>query len=286
MNDFILSAFADEAGESLAAQIAALKRNGLSHVEIRGVDGRPVIDWPEDKLRQIADTLKQNGVVVSSLGSPIGKIGILEDFEPHFERFKQAVQAAKILGTDRIRMFSFFIPQGEDPAQYEAEVVRRVNALCAYAGENGIFCCHENEKEIYGDTVDRVLRLYERCPGLKGVFDPANFIQCGEDPAAGFERLKGNTDYLHIKDAVKADGSVVPAGEGDGGLPGIIEEFYQPGSGRVLSVEPHLFHFGGLSQLQKEELKGQKGYEDGDAAFDAAVKALKALLDEKGYCYE
>ena len=75
MNDFILSAFADEAGESLAAQIAALKRNGLSHMEIRGVDGRPVIDWPEDKLRQIADTLKQNGVAVSSLGSPIGKIG-------------------------------------------------------------------------------------------------------------------------------------------------------------------------------------------------------------------
>jgi hypothetical protein len=38
MAEFILSAFSDEAGGGILDQIAALKRNGLTHTEPRGLD--------------------------------------------------------------------------------------------------------------------------------------------------------------------------------------------------------------------------------------------------------
>lgn len=45
MSDFILSAFADEAGKEVEAQISAMVDNGIHYLEVRGVGdkniGRP-----------------------------------------------------------------------------------------------------------------------------------------------------------------------------------------------------------------------------------------------------
>lgn len=287
MADFILSAFADEASSTLEGQIAALKRNGLSHIEIRNVDGRSVVDLSDEELTDVHKKLEEAGILVSAIGSPIGKIRITDDFAPHFERFKRTVRAAQILGTKRIRMFSFFIPQGEDPAQYRDEVLSRLRQLCGYAAEQGVFCCHENEKEIYGDRFERLHEIYDALgDSLRGIYDPANNIQCGELPAEVFPGLLAHTDYLHIKDALLSDGCVVPAGDGDGAIPALLEQFYKPSAGQILSVEPHLVDFVGLSSLQAEELVHRYSYATADDAFDAAVDALKRILRERGYSYE
>ena len=94
MSDFILSAFADEAAPDLAGQIAALKRNGIPLLEIRNLEGRCVIDLTDPELEETGRLLSENGIGVSAIASPIGKISITEDFEPHFERFRRAVAAA------------------------------------------------------------------------------------------------------------------------------------------------------------------------------------------------
>ena len=44
MAEFILSAFSDEAGGGILEQIAALKRNGLTHTEPRGLDHGNISD--------------------------------------------------------------------------------------------------------------------------------------------------------------------------------------------------------------------------------------------------
>lgn len=98
-----------------------------------------------------------------------------------------------------------------------------------YGEANGVHCCHENEKGIYGDTLERVEKLHKAIPVLRCVFDPANYIQCGDDPAVNFKALAPIIDYMHIKDALFKDGSVVPAGEGDGSVPSILKTLAETG---------------------------------------------------------
>lgn len=286
MLDFMISAFADEAAESLSGQIAALKRNRISLMEIRNVDGKCIIDLSDRELSRVRSILDENEIGVSAIASPIGKISITEEFAPHFGRFRRAVTAAKLLGTDRIRMFSFFLPAGTEAVFYRDKVLERLHSLCEYAADNGVYCYHENEKEIFGDISERVKDLHRELGGaMKGIFDPANYIQCGERPSEIFPELDCFTDYLHIKDAILSDGSIVPAGEGDGNLPEIIDLFHRDGETRLLTVEPHLYVFAGLANLQGEALKHRFSYHSADEAFDAACGALKKLLDTKGYTY-
>lgn len=278
MENILLSAFADEASPQFTEQLEALSCHGLSLIEIRGVDGINILDLNDAQLSRVAAQLDEYGVGVSAIGSPIGKISITEDFAPHFEKLKRAVEIAKLLGTVRIRMFSFYIPQGDDPEPYFDEVVRRVSAMVEYAEANGVHCCHENEKGIYGDILPRVQKLHNAVPKLRCVFDPANYIQCGDSPAKNFEALFPVIDYMHVKDALLADGSVVPAGCGDGALPEILAKFLKKDGVKLLTLEPHLFDFSGLQNLQDEKLEHKYSYKSAEEAFTAAVDALKKLL--------
>lgn len=271
--------FADEAANALDGQIAAAVRNGLDGIEIRAVDGKSAIDLPAAALSDIRASLDAAGLSVWSLGSPIGKIGITDDFTPHVERFRRALEAAHLLGTARMRMFSFYIPAGQAPEAYSEAVIDRLQTLCELAAAEEVQLCHENEKGIYGDTAARCAALLEALPSLGAVFDPANFIQCGQDVWEAWQLLGGRTVYLHIKDAL-SDGRVVPAGCGCGYLREVVSDFRQKG-GTALSIEPHLTVFDGLAALERE---GEQtavdpyAYPDRDTAFDAACAALKAIL--------
>ena len=278
MAKFILSAFADEASSVFTEQLEALKRHNIPLLEIRGVDGKNIIDLTDEELDTVCEKLNAYGIGISSIGSPIGKIGIYEDYAAHFEKFKRTVEIAKKLGTDRIRMFSFFMPHDEDPEIHFETVVARLKEMVEYAEAHGVHCCHENEKEIYGDVLSRVVKLQEAVPGLRCIFDPANYIQCLDRPIENFKVLFPIIDYMHIKDAFLENGAVVPAGEGDGSVPEILAALNETDNTYILTLEPHLFVFSGLQNLQTEELTHKYAYESSEAAFDAAINALKAIL--------
>ena len=111
-----ITGFADEIAPELTAQIAGLKGLGMSYVEMRGVDGENLIYHTDEKVEQIKKTLDDNGIRLSALGSPLGKILITDDFTPHFEEFKRAVEISHKMECPTIRMFSFYLPQESDPA--------------------------------------------------------------------------------------------------------------------------------------------------------------------------
>ena len=50
---FQLSAFADESSNSFIGQIDALKRNGLSFLEIRNLDGKNVTDLTVAEVKEL-----------------------------------------------------------------------------------------------------------------------------------------------------------------------------------------------------------------------------------------
>jgi membrane-bound ClpP family serine protease len=71
-----LSAFADEAGKSLSSQITALLRNDIRLTELRSVDKKNVSELTLPEAREIGATLTGNGIGLSALGSPMGKVEI------------------------------------------------------------------------------------------------------------------------------------------------------------------------------------------------------------------
>ena len=286
MAQFVLSAFADEAVPSLDGQLEALKRHGIRFVELRNINGKGLLAFSKEELHEFSRRLRENGISLSAVGSPIGKIAIDAPMEPHLEDMKRYAEAAHILGTERIRMFSFFLPP-HSHRQYRGEVLRRMNLLLDTADSEGVACYHENEKDIYGDRAEYVLDLHRQLGHrLHGVFDPANYIQCGERPMKIYGELAPYIDYLHLKDALLADGAVVPAGKGEGQLAELLDAFAAKEGPRFLTIEPHLSVFEGLSSLQPDELTHHYQYASAADAFAAGVSAVKELLEKGGHSYE
>lgn len=280
MTDLRIFAFADEADPGFEGQIDAMLRNDLAGLEIRNVDGENVADISCEKAKELRQRLDDAGLITWSIGSPVGKIDIeTGDFEAHKEAFKHQLEIAHILGAENLRMFSFYMPKDKDPAIYKNEVIDRLGALTNLAIGSGVLLCHENEKGIYGDTAARCLEILEAVPLLRAVFDPANFVQCGQDTLEAWEMLKPYVKYMHIKDSRK-DGTIVPAGLGDGNLSRLLAEYRLLG-GREVTMEPHLFEFTGLGALEREGEKsqvGEQGYSTPQAAFDAGVTSFRALV--------
>ena len=284
MAKFILSSFADEADKMLDVQIEEMRKAGVVCVELRGVDGKNVKDLTLEEAAAVRAKLDAAGIRVSSMGSPFGKIGVNDDFEPHLKEFAHALELCKVLGCERMRMFSFFYPKDEGAEKYRDVVIERLEKMLDLAEKAGIVLCHENEKGIYGDVASRCLDLIQHFGGrLKCIFDPANFIQCGEKPIENYELLKDYIYYMHIKDALLENGAVVPSGCGDGSVPEIINALSKKADGMVLTVEPHLHVFNGLSGLQGEEVKHKYSYPDSRTAYQAAVTALKDILAAQGF---
>ena len=97
MARFILSAFADEANPNLDEQINALQRNEIEYIEIRGVVDRNIIKHDDNRIKEIKAKLEAGGIKVWSIGSTIGKIGIKDDFEPHFKISRGLLKLHKCL---------------------------------------------------------------------------------------------------------------------------------------------------------------------------------------------
>ena len=281
INNITISGFADEIDPSLDKQIEVIKKLGISHIEMRGVDGKGLVEYPLDEVKKIKEKLDANGIKLSAIGSPIGKIQITDAFEEHFELFKHTVEIAKIMETPYIRMFSFFMPEGEEPEKYKEEVFRRLGMFVDYAKQQDVILLHENEKEIYGDVAVRCKEILDEfaCDHFRAVFDFANFVQCKQDTKEAYEMLKPYISYIHIKDAMWESGKVVPAGYGDGNVKEILADLIKNGYEGVLSLEPHLADFSGFSALEQGETEKKEPL-SGEEAYTTACNALRKIVEE------
>ncbi len=275
--------FADESSSMIDEQINAMQRNGLAGLEIRNIDGTWIRNAEVNKIREVKVKMDNAGLETWSIGSSIGKIDIeTGDFPAHLENLKKMIEFAHILEAKNLRAFSFFIPKGKDPADYKNEVMDRLGKMLDVIRGSGVTFCHENEKGIYGDIASRCLEILNTFPEIEGVFDTANFVQCGQDTAEAWNMLKHRIKYVHVKDARMSDGVVVPPGRGDGNYSLIIPEYLAMG-GTVFTMEPHLTEFVGLQGLEREEEESAVGeikFNSNEEAFDYACKTFNILLEE------
>ncbi len=273
MVNFKLSAFSDEYSSVFDEQIEGLLKNRVRMTEIRGVDGANISELTAEQVKEVKHKLDAACISVSAIGSPIGKIQITDPMEPHLDLLKRVCETASTLETDKIRMFSFYLPKNCNPADYRDEVMERMGRMLDIADEYNLLLCHENEKDIYGDTPARCLELLKATDGRLGcVFDPANFVQCGCDPLSAYFALAPQITYMHIKDADKR-GTNVAAGKGLGAIPELLALINNARSGDfLLTLEPHLSVFKGLEALEGgEKINVVNTYASSEEAFCDAV---------------
>lgn len=281
-----MSGFSDEISSDITEQFIGLSHLGIKYFEPRGINGKNISELSTDELFNLKKLADEYGICASSIGSPIGKIRICDNFYEHFEVYKRVVESAKILDSKYIRIFSFY-PEGEKGWTNESKntVYERLEKLVSYAKDNDVVLLHENEKDIYGDSVSRCEELMKEmyCHNFKAVFDPANFVQTGEDTKHAFKTLKPYIEYVHIKDST-SDGEIVPAGMGKGNIEFILRELFSSGYDGFLSMEPHLGAFEGLNNLELNiDTKNMEkaGIQTFTRACDAMNSILKKFREEK-----
>lgn len=281
MSKFMITGFSDEISPDFKVQLEEVKKLGIAYIEIRGVNGKNISDHSLEEVKKIKNQMDDQDVSVSAIGSPIGKIKITDDFDPHFEKFKHTIEIAKLLNTKYIRLFSFFM-ESDSCHQHRDEVIKRLKTMVNYAEREDMILLHENEKDIYGDTPQRCLDLYKAMDSnsFQLIFDPANFVQCKINayPEA-FDLLKDHVIYYHIKDAMMETGQVVPSGHGDGHLQEMISELNHRDYVGFLSLEPHLGDFVGFSDLEGD-VDVPEFTETSDASkFQLSYTSLMTIID-------
>lgn len=266
---FRLAAFADEISQDAREQAEQCARLGVQGIELRSVGGTNVLDLSDEACRDLKRLWADHGLRVICIGSPIGKVPVDQPWAPHLERFRVALRRAIEFEAGLIRIFSFY--PGAGGVLVPSEVSDRLATMAALAATSGVTLVHENEREIHGEKALACRGLLDAVasPHMQAAFDPANFVQAGENAWAAWELLRDRVIHIHIKDARRGSGEVVPAGQGDGAVAAMLRDAAARGYDGYLSLEPHLAAAGRFSGFSGVRL------------FEVAVRALRDVLREQ-----
>lgn len=264
-----ITGFGDEISPELTEQLDVLESSGIDHLDFRSVWGKNVLELGEQEIAIIKEELDKRRFRVSSIASPIGKVDIHNNFPSQLNDLDRVISLAKTFGTAYIRIFSYFIPHGQNPYTYREDVINKTKAFVRKAEAENVILLHENEKGIYGDIPVRCLDLFTEVdsPNFRAIFDIANFVQCEVKPySKAYPLLKPYLEYVHIKDARFSDSKVVPPGLGDGEVEELLVQLTEDGYNGFLSIEHHLGSEGDF-----------EGYSNSDL-FQQAAQALQNVL--------
>ena len=257
-----------------------LSENGIGYIEPRFIGEKNISELSENETKELKSKLNFANIGVYSLGSPLGKIKLSDDFDAHLELSKRVFENAAILDAKRVRMFSFYMRDGQKRSEARGEVIEKLGKMIELAASFGITLCHENEGGIYGESPEECYDILSAFGGkLKAVFDMGNFVLRGYKPYPdAYQLLSPYVDYFHIKDALYA-GAIVPPGVGEASIKEILSEAVRGGD-VVATLEPHLETFSGLGRLTGRTFNNPYKFESKEAAFLVAVEKIKKIAEE------
>lgn len=315
----LISGFADEAAndKTVEQQFCAFAALGLKYYTIRFVDAgegiQNVMMLSQASIDKILEKQKEYGLQVSSLGSPIGKVKLLDvddgtsnryvPFAEYLEKdVNRACELANQFGTKLIRGFSFYHPRGTAPDLHLPQAIDQLGQIAAKVDSHGLTFGLEVEANLIGQSGKLLKSIYEGVnhPAMLLIFDGANMVCQGMSTDQVFEEylaMKDGLGWFHLKDYCKpAEASAhvdeeslaafVPVDEGDSGheailrdlkgiYPQLLERLQKRGiPGLFFDLEPHVK--GG----------GQFGGFSGPDGFGIAVRSLCRLMDYVGLPYQ
>ena len=280
MAELIMSAFADEYCDSFEGQVKAMKDYGIGYIEVRFVDKKNISTLTDEEVDAAKAILDRYGVKISSIGSPLGKINLNDDFDEHLALAERVFKIAKKLDTNLVRIFSFYLPEGKTREECRAVVIERLEKMLSLADEYDITLCHENEAKIYGESPEMCFDLLSYFGGrLKAVFDMGNFVLDDYKPYPyAYELLLPYIEYFHIKDSLSA-GAIVPPGKGEAKIGEVLADYRKHGAkDTFITLEPHLETFSGLHTLKGRDFDNPYKFNSTEESFTVAVDCLRSLL--------
>ncbi len=221
-NSLLLSGFADEAAnqKTLDQQFSAFAALGLRYLSIRFVEAgngvKNVMRLDPEEVHLVKEKLNEYGLKVSSIGSPIGKVKLLDvedgthnTFQPFDEYLEQEVVRACELATEveakLIRGFSFYHPKTTDPHEHISLAVDQLGQIAAVCDQHGLTFGLEVEANLVGQTGQILAELHQKIASdaLVLIFDGANLVTQGFSADQVFEQyelMKPGLGWIHIKD--------------------------------------------------------------------------------------
>lgn len=287
LDSVCISGFADEISPDFEEQLQTVTKLGMHYISLRSANKKGIADYTVQEVQEnLMPVLEKYQVRVSSIGSPIGKVGVEDEegFEKQKVQLEELCKICNLLDCRYIRMFSFFIPEGKDADAYRNVVISKLKQFLELAKQYDVILIHENEKEIYGDTKERCKVLFEEIADshFQAAFDFANFVQCGEDTEACWDMLQPYVAYIHIKDAVSTDNENVVCGTGEGKIETLLDRaINKEGYSGFLTLEPHLVLFDSLASLETTEAENiikENKAKDGAEGYAMQYHALCEIL--------
>ena len=274
---FTLSAFGDEIAEDVDEQLSVLNDLEIRYLELRSAWGTNVLELPDSQVRRLIERCETHSISISCVGSPIGKSQIDGPIESVVVDLKRIIDIAEMVGTDKVRIFSFY-PEADGLQVERVETsISRLRVLAEVAAERNIVLLLENEGGLVGDIPQRCRALVERVgsANLRYVWDTGNYPQMGFERSVeiGWPLLAEYTDCVQVKDCRIADGTITVAGGGDGQVRELLENLMDRAYEGFLALEPHLL------------VAGQSGGFSGAEGMKMAAQALRGLMAEVG-CQE
>lgn len=218
----ILSGFADEAANQKTAeqQFSAFAALGLQYYSLRFIDVgegiKNVMKLTKREIQKIRHLENEYGLNVSSIGSPIGKVKLLDvndktknEFVP-FKKYlakdvARVCELAHAFETKLIRGFSFYHPRGTDPWEHVPQVVDQLGQIVEMCHRSDLTFGLEIEANLVGQTGELLAEIHRQVnhPAMVLIFDAANVLCQGNTPGEVFEQylaMKPALGWLHIKD--------------------------------------------------------------------------------------
>jgi len=322
----ILSGFADEAANHKTAveQFAAFAALGLEYYSLRFIDVtgdgaiKNVMDLTKSEITKLRHLEDEYGMNVASIGSPIGKIKLVDQedrtknrYVPFKKYLKQdvakACDRAHAFETKLIRGFSFYHPKGEDPWQHVPQAVDQLGQIAEACHHSDLTFGLEVEANLVGQNGQLMAELHRQVnhPAMVTIFDGGNLISQGYSMIESYEQylvMKPSLGWLHVKDYLEQGAkqnkrasarhvdeaklkNFVPVEQGDSGYDLIFRDFK-----KVLPKLTKKLKRRGIPGVVVDlepHVKGggQFGGFSGPDGFGVALRSLCRVLDSVGVGY-
>jgi Xylose isomerase-like TIM barrel len=315
----ILSGFADEAAnqKTCEQQFCAFAALGLRYYTLRFIDAgagiQNVMQLAPESISRILELQLEYGLQVSSIGSPIGKVKLIDVADGTTNRFvpfaeylekdvRRACELANTFDSKLIRGFSFYHPRGTPPEDHLNQAIDQLGQIARVCNEQGLTFGLEVEANLIGQTGKLLKQLYDGVadPAMLLIFDGANLVCQGMSTEQVYDEylaMKEGMGWLHVKDYqrpltrsshVDEDSlkSFVPADQGDSGHEAIFRDMKRGYSDLLTRLERR--GIPGLFMDLEPHVKGggQFGGFSGPDGFGVALRGLCRVLDYVGLPYD
>ena len=264
-----ISVITDETARSPEAAIAFIKQYRLQWAELRGVPGgkkQRYAQLPAAQVKQAARQFTDNGIRVSFLNASLLKYTLPgtepvnsksrrpdtgEKYKQHLDSLRNAIEAAQILGVDKVRVFTF--RRVKDPAGLLSRIADIIGEMVEIATREKIHLLVENEASTNVATCAELVALMKLLPSpwLGINWDPLNGTRYHEPPYPdGYAKLpKQRIANVQIKGK-----SILPGYDEKLDWAAIFAALSRDGYQGQCGLETHIFGDGQI-QASRDSMK-------------------------------